>query len=1098
MTLLGLSDSARFDPRETERLLRRQMSGVRLVSEVDLWGEPFEAAKAVIEYTVQSRSQTSAGRHFPASTVIYLVGEGVRNYDGGFWDRLSVPGAEPQVLRPAWREAIDVLGLDDFLWAFEETARPYVTPILFHGGIPAHCARDVFDLIIRELRRGAFDAIDLIAGWRSQPTRFDRLDKPARRFLMRGGDAAVDLLDRLIELVVSDSEGRDNDPHEIGVPAYLVKAFQDMADRDRAVDHRRERVPRPLVVLDPWSGVGPTLVLPALADRALGRRWTVLGGGVIRSFDVSLRVSTSIELDAHGPWEVDLGDADRDGRSFQFQGLTGLPALAFDTGNGRLLRDQHRITRDEIYLVLHRGLLARTPEGTALGQSDEFPELSGAWSHFRTLRIPTAGVNMIELVARDQQSKIRPGRITVHGGFDRPSLEGTPVPGVTGADGRPVYAVLPELRLPVSEGARVNLTVNGLRAERSADPLAQHRGVYSLEGLVPSGSLASVDLSVRGHLGGDLRDTGFVVVPGLVVEGPPSPLGPSETASLSVSTDPGMTVGNSGRAVATIEVDPGTESVAVCVQDATKQLDLRVAVPRVQWTATGSRGTGVLGGTAVTLSPDDLADGIRLLVRAGQASELRLDLVGGDGVLQQVGPVKSGPDGRWSFDLMTFADTVRAADRPELHLQLNVDGQAHPIGSVVTRYVISELSLESLVDADAGETLLVVHFQENRPFSRRELRLWSTSRPWSAPVRFAISDDCRGDIELLAGPEVLPGVYLAEVAVADDWIPATRPVGDHDARRVSVGSDADHAAHLQSLDSDEGRGALELIMEKSPRVGPLSDEAVVAVGGELITAFTSVLDPPTKRTFTEHRFRQLKELLFQVPDLLARAVPDFLADSRRDETDAAQLSIALACDAFDCPLENATDAERRRLYRSAPILAAAADSWISNTNAADRWADHFGWDPRGAPPESGEGIDSLVVLMNRSAADLQAIREILEIDEIRLLTATGLQAAMFSWLVSSYLDGFRLTREWQGAYGRLNDTRLRRDDRFTGYLDALTPSGKAPGAARFPADLQAAAFHMIRFGGERDAATLALWKAHPIAPALVERSILLAIAINRS
>ena len=42
------------------------------------------------------------------------------------------------------------------------------------------------------------------------------------------------------------------------------------------------------------------------------------------------------------------------------------------------------------------------------------------------------------------------------------------------------------------------------------------------------------------------------------------------------------------------------------------------------------------------------------------------------------------------------------------------------------------------------------------------------------------------------------------------------------------------------------------------------------------------------------------------------------------------------------------------------------------------------------------------------------------------------------------------------------------------------------------------AFHMIRFGGERDAATLALWKAHPIAPALVERSILLAIAINRS
>lgn len=1089
---------AGFDPRAAERALRDQLQGARLVAEVDLWGEPFEAAKRVMAHAVRARTQASAGRRYPASTAVYLVGEGVRHYDGGFWDHLSVPGAEPQVLRPAWKDALHRLELDDFLWAFEEKARPYVTPILFHGGIPAHCAGDVFRVINDELRRGASDAVDLMAGWRTNPTRFERLDKPARRFLLRGGDAAIDLLDRLIDLVVAGSEGRDLGAADLGVPGYLVTAYLDLSDADRTGLRRRERTPRPQVVLDPWSGIGPTLVLPALANRDLGTRWTVLGGGAIRSFDVSLRASTSIELDPHGPWQVDLGDPDSGGRSFQFQGLAGLPVLTFDTGSGHLLRDQHRITQAEVDLVLHRGLVAQTRDGASLGRAESFPELSGGWSHFRTLRISAADLGTIELVPRDEQSTIRGGRITVHGGVERPRLVDLPVSGVSGTDGRPVFAAVPDLWVPVADGVTVVVVVNGVRSERPANTLTQPDGSHSLASLIPSGSVAAVELSVRGQLGGDLRDAGFLVVPGLTVERPSWPLGPAETTTMEVSVDPGVILGATGASTAAVDVEPGTESVAVVVHGQASRIDLRVEVPRVQWVATAASSRGVLGGAPVTLSPEDLADGMRLAVRTGQECVVRLDLVGGGGTLQQLGPVTTGPDGRWSFDLRALSDTVRLADRPELALRLDVDGQVHPIGSVVARYVISELAVESLVDADAGVTLLILRFAENRWFARRELRLWSTTRPWEPPVRFAIPDDVRSEFEVFAGAEVLPGEYLAEIDVVDDWVPARRPQDGPDARRVVIGSESDRAVHLRTLDPAAGTDALELILENSPRLGRLPDDAVASSSGELLDAFTSFLVPPTKRTLGDRRYQRLRELLLQTPDLLARAVPEHLARPGRDEIDAARLSIALACDAFDCPFEEATDSERRRLYRSAPILAAAADSWTADRDAADRWADQFGWDPTGGLPEEGVGIDDLVVLMNKSPHSLHAIREALEIDDTRPLTESGFRAAMFSWLASSFLEEHRPTRQWQGAYGRLNDARIRLDGRVRPYLEALTPSGKVAGGARFPADVLAAALHLIRFGGERDAATVALWKAYVIAPALVERSILLAIALNRS
>ncbi|MFN8017148.1 MAG: hypothetical protein U0P45_03400 [Acidimicrobiales bacterium] len=1083
-----------------EHELRKLLRGARLVSEVDLLGEPFEVATQVLVSAIQLGQSHLLGNRYPASTVIYLVGQGVRNYDGGYWGRFSLHGVDEDDLRRAWERALNLLGLDDFLWAVDNPTRRYVTPILFHGGIPAYCAPDVFDVLEDELRRGAGDAVDVVAGWRAHPTRFERLDKPAQRFLLGGGEAAIDLLDRLIEMVLADVEGQKLDPYELGLPAYLVEAFLLLPDEHRRRGIRRQRVPRPEVVLDPWSGLGPSLSLPVLPAEAAAQRWTVLGGETIRTFPGSQRSALEVELGPPGPWQVDLGDVDVGGRSFQFQGLLTVPALLFDPASGKLLRDQHLLSLDHVLVVCHRTLAVSADEGgERLGDPDQFPPLSGDWSAYRVLSVPTAGRSRLVVSSTSAESgRSQIARIVVRSSGARPRVAGDIVAGVATHDGREVYDAVPALSMvDATDRSVVEVTVGGKRRSAPVRSLPQGARGYSLGTFLPADQVAAVELLVRGHLGGDLRDAGFAVAPGLQVTRPERPLGPTEAASLAVQTAPGISVDAGGSASDRIEVPAGADGVDLRLTDLYGGvLDVRVSLPRVRWTVTNKgRAAGMLGNTPLSFTPEDIVAGTRLAVRVGAPVALSLVLEASGEVLHQLGPFETGADGRWSFEIGELADSVRHADRPRLDLALRVDGERHAIGAITTRYEVTDLAIESIVAADEGVTLLEVRFSENRHFGGRELRLWPETRPWAEPSIFSIPNDATECIELLAGEDVVPGWYLAELTLADDWAEPERPLSDEGVPRVRIGQWEDEQRYARSLDPGVGLHALELLLRGSPLTRPLDDEVVATVTHELLLVLGDLLHQPGKAMLSDRTYLAVREMLFTDPDGLAKEIPSFLGGRDLDADWIDKVSIALLTDAFDCPFVEASDRDRAVVFRTAPMLGAAADSWRSAPEAADRWEHQTGWRPGGDLPFVGQHVDDAFIRMNPER--IATLRMGLEIEDYRPLSPGGYQAAVLQWLERSFPDGHRPAINWQNAYGSLNDKRLRQDRTAAHLLDQILPL-KGYQVCRFPADVLAAAFQLLRIRGSRDQATVALWRAIPIAPLLVQRSVLLAIAYYRS
>ena len=98
-------------------------------------------------------------------------------------------------------ESLRLLGLETFEYVVQdEKALPYVTPILLHGGIPAYCASDLWACLLEEMGKGEDDAGHLLARWRRFPYHLDGVDMPVRRFILYGGDFAVDLIRRMILL----------------------------------------------------------------------------------------------------------------------------------------------------------------------------------------------------------------------------------------------------------------------------------------------------------------------------------------------------------------------------------------------------------------------------------------------------------------------------------------------------------------------------------------------------------------------------------------------------------------------------------------------------------------------------------------------------------------------------------------------------------------------------------------------------------------------------------------------------------------------------------------------------------------------------------
>ncbi|GAA4081313.1 hypothetical protein [Actinomadura miaoliensis] len=516
-----------------ERAWGPRLRGVSLVAEAEVKPGQAEQVARVLGAIYQKR--IDAGRppealfqRWPACVAVATTWVAAERYrKGTFWPYL-------------W-EAIGYHGNDDaqrvwgrgFLYAladlglpvFEKLPLPFVGPILMHSGIPTYCLGDFFQLLAQRRRTTPGLTGEAFMAWATAPgreLRLDEIDVPARHFLRYGGDFALDVVERSLDLL-DRLQARELDGlGGVGLPERFVRHARELAERgELRLDAplgtaRGETVrERPQVVLDPF-GRGVEIRLPAIGDTPDGvATWQITADGVrttVRSRPLWVGAAedapaTSFALP--GPVRTVLVALGGSALESELQVVDPDDPLLVFTEDGRMVPAGVPLPSEPVW-VLH-------PEDAELrvdGPLDERAEgaLPLGWAGWR-----------LRMLALDQVTSIGLGRTRTVRGFARPRVVvGEPVPGVTTPYGSPVFAAPPDVWLPGTDGTETTWLVE-IRRSGSGETVLSRRLTTSepttvndlWDGLARP-LVGGFDVMVRGPLGRGTRRS-VVVAEGLRV-----------------------------------------------------------------------------------------------------------------------------------------------------------------------------------------------------------------------------------------------------------------------------------------------------------------------------------------------------------------------------------------------------------------------------------------------------------------------------------------------------------------------------------------------------------------------------------------------------
>jgi hypothetical protein len=455
-----------------ERTLRSALAGLSLVGEIDLDQDAAVLSVDVLSEHARCGHVSVLHRRCPASLAVALVRHGLEHYERNtFWDGVDTYGLTTQQMGQAFLNAIGVLGLeavDERI--IQDRGRRYVGSILMHGGIPKAGAVPLFQALTEELCRGVSDATEVLRRWEGGT--FPAVGKPAERFLRDGRQLAIDLVDRMIDLVVARSDGTP-DPKDFGLPSHIAAAFADMDVQ--GVDRRTvRRIPAPFVEIEPGTGVGPRLVIPTVTGTDLGQWMIETGDHRIRRQRSSVSEQT-VDLFPSGRWVVDAERESGPDRRFEFEGH-GQGVYLFDQSSGRLLAPGRTPSSDVLFVLCPAVFECRHRDdgGAPVRLVEDSESLTGAWSSFNLVGIDITDVDVLYVGPSGDDDEQGGVRVPVRDPKQRPVLgrDGL-VPGVTWQSA-PVFSAAPLVRIP-QDGTgvdrwviRVTDTLSGVTVRRPA------------------------------------------------------------------------------------------------------------------------------------------------------------------------------------------------------------------------------------------------------------------------------------------------------------------------------------------------------------------------------------------------------------------------------------------------------------------------------------------------------------------------------------------------------------------------------------------------------------------------------------------------------
>ena len=728
-------------------------------------------------------------RAHPAVQVLATTNAAIEKYDArGLWPKLAdlLQISNTQVFQQEWGQAfldnLTILKLPTFANAEDDAGTKYLGRILLHCGVPTKCLGDYYRIIAEQRAKNPNIDAETFVSWaigRAEADRLYNVDMPVNRFLRFGGEFAIDVTERVFELLDNISAGGDG--RDISLPErFRLKALE--MKQEGAFERVQSRGGHetkgyPHLVVDPY-GRGPMLRLPPIGDIPDGRAtWIVtLDGDPQR---VATESGWPGSAESSQVTNVPIPRPIRTA-SVALQGHENLTAnvLIVDDNDPFLAFDEDGVGLASGIALPNRPiwLLVPGPSNDLVfdGEVKIIAEtaLPPGWTQWSLTLVDLTNVHSV----RFGNSRPHTVRNYITARID----VGQPVVGVRTSDGAPVFARLPEIILPDGVGFDTPWEVLIFDSRNQFLHRTTVENGRSLWSELTHPLLGSYTIRVRGPWGRGASRTIFIAE-GLVVTSNPAwrrlTADGLVPATVSIGVPQGMEAADGS-----IFLGPRESSCYTTLHTTAASVSVQLSPPHMSIAYQSTETTTKASLSAVTLFTEDvLSSAGTLILTIGAEAEPVITVFAGSQSVQTLFST-AGRQGIYRFNLSQLVDTL--AVHKYLVLTLGSEGQL-PVASIRPRQLFSTVVLapEGLVFWDCASIPGMVAL------------VYATRAPWRQPIVLPITQG-RSPV-----PHELhnAGPLLITVRVEDPWTPEPVPAWPESARCRFV----DAPGWLRSEDGEE-------------------------------------------------------------------------------------------------------------------------------------------------------------------------------------------------------------------------------------------------------------------------------------------------------
>ena len=781
---------------EREEVYRDRLERASLVVEADYSSQDVETIcrsfGLVHDWHVRAgRAEERAFSRYPNCLLVAMVGTAATSPEANtfwpaFWSSTGITQSQELQMHVGelFLEALSKRRLTTFHGVAKH--RRFVGPAALHSAIPSSNIPRLVDLVLARRRRDpGLTGPRLLAWMLEQSPRMSLVDTTVERFLIHGGELAVDVLDRVIEVIVHVGEvpGSVEDDslttETTGLPSVMLTALvrvlqdrlTDVVAQPRAMS-RAEMQDNCTVALDVGAGA-VVLRLPSVAAEQGPVTWTVSTDGTTE--DVRSRAEWVGTVSRTAPITTSLRRPVRSvGVRLQGQSYVELalvdpadPLLVFDL-DGRLQSAALPLPRGEVWVVRPDTHELESTGGSPVRVIGDLGPPVG-WSGWRIEQVDLANQSAIRLSGSGQEGPLH----VVRSGGTPVISSGPSSTVVRTARGTAVSASRPVATLPSGTDAdqwRVEVT----------HTLGGHRFAigYPLRGCAALGDgydalsafasplLGDYFISIRGAFGKKSQKL-VSIVEGLVSSVHPAlrlpAAGGVQPAQVHLQAGRDLLLSTTSLTLSSTELQ---QELSCSVRGQSAQLV--VSPPHVQIRLDSGPGSTGWTSSAPIVHAEALAGRALLHVQLpGDADSYRLEFTSSSGdEKQSLERVAKRGESSQVFDLTKFVDTARRARTGRFALV--APGRS---------FVVAVLRPQRFATG-AMATAGGVQLQGFQSADDVTAAVFASTAPWLPPVELPVSH---------AGVIALPaelresGPVAVELGVVDPWVPVVWPAwpGEH-------------------------------------------------------------------------------------------------------------------------------------------------------------------------------------------------------------------------------------------------------------------------------------------------------------------------------